>query len=94
MAATVMVCRKCKGHERILRYLEKHADADVTTVRCQKVCDSPVAGLCVDGCWEWFGPVTKLAQLDALAKLADGKRSVPKPLKKCRSRDRSGCSPR
>ncbi len=91
---TVFVCRKCKQHECILRYLEKQTDACVKTVRCQKVCDSPVAGLRVDGRWEWFGPVDGPKQLKALASLVAGDASIPKPLKKCRSRGRSGAAPR
>jgi hypothetical protein len=91
---TVLVCRKCKGHECIVAYLEKHSDAAVTTVRCQKVCDSPAAGLRVDGDWEWFGPVKGPKRLEALARLADGASAIPKPLQKCRSRSRSGSRPR
>ncbi|MGH2721349.1 MAG: hypothetical protein ACRDJO_07075 [Actinomycetota bacterium] len=90
----VLVCRKCKGHECIVAYLERHTGATVRTVRCQKVCDSPVAGLRVEGDWEWFGPVRGPKQLKALARLADGAPAVPKPLQKCRSRSRAGCSPR
>jgi hypothetical protein len=91
---TVLVCRKCKQHECIVQYLQKQTGAGVRIVRCQKVCDSPVAGLRVDGRWEWFGPLEKAKQLEALGRLVDGETSIPKPLKKCRSRDRSGCSPR
>ena len=91
---TVFVCRKCKQHECIVRYLGKHTDVCVKTVRCQKVCDSPVAGLRVEGRWEWFGSVEDPKQLKALASLAQGETSIPKPLKKCRSRDRSGSCPR
>lgn len=91
---TVFVCRKCKQHESIVRYLEKQTDVCVKTVRCQKVCDSPVAGLRVDGRWEWFGPVEKPKQLEALGALAEGGTIIPKALKKCRSRDRSGSGPR
>ena len=91
---TVLVCRKCKRHECIVEYLQKRTDASVKTVRCQKVCDSAVAGLQVHGRWEWFGSVGKPKQLEALACLVDGETSIPDSLKKCRSRDRSGCSPR
>ena len=91
---TVFVCRKCKQHECIVRYLEKHTDACVKTARCQKVCDSPVAGLRVDGRWEWFGSLEKAKQLEALAALAEGEASIPKALRKCRSKDRSGSVPR
>jgi hypothetical protein len=91
---TVFVCRKCKEHECIVRYLQKQTDACVKTVRCQKVCDSPVAGLRVDGRWEWFGPLEEPKQLKALAGLVEGEASIPKPLKKCRSHGRSGSGPR
>ncbi len=88
------MCRKCKGHECIVAYLEKCTDATVRTARCQKVCDSPSAGLRVEGEWEWFGPVKGDKRLKAFARLADGAAEIPKPLQKCRSRSRSGCSPR
>jgi hypothetical protein len=91
---TVIVCRKCKQHESIVRYLEKQTDACVRTARCQKVCDSPVAGLRVDGRWEWFGDLDGPKQLKALASLVEGEVSIPKALKKCRDRGRSGSPPR
>jgi hypothetical protein len=90
----VFVCRKCKGHECVVTFLAKHTAASVKTVRCQKVCKGPVAGVKLDGRWEWFGSLKRTNQLEAVAGLTEGAASVPKPLQKCRSRDRSGCPPR
>jgi hypothetical protein len=91
---TVLVCRKCKGHQRIVEYLEEHAAGPIKTVRCQKVCESPVAGLRVDGRWEWFASLRSPKTIKALTHLAGDPSSVPKQLEKCRSRGRSGCGPR
>ncbi len=93
---TVLVCRKCKGSDRVVDFLATHSRANVKTVRCQKVCEGPVAGLLVKGRMEWFGRLKGSKQLVAIASLAGtaspGK--VPKGLRKRMSQDRSGCRPR
>lgn len=92
----VIVCRKCDHHGQVIDYLAKNTNADIKTVRCQKVCEGPVAGLKVDGRMEWFEEMDGKPQLKALACLA-GQRpasKMPKILKKCRFRERSGCLPR
>lgn len=92
----VYLCRKCKGSDAVAGYLRRETPATVTTVRCQKVCESPVAGLQVDGRMEWFERVDGPKALRALASLASGwaPDQLPKCLKKRRSKKRSGHPPR
>lgn len=92
----VYLCRKCKGSDAVAGYLRRETSATVTTVRCQKVCESPVAGLQVDGRMEWFERVDGPKALQALASLASGwvPEQLPKCLKKRRSKKRSGHPPR
>lgn len=94
--ALVYLCRKCKGSEAVAGYLRRETPATVTTVRCQKVCESPVAGLEVDGRMEWFERADGPKALNALALLASGRApgQLPKCLKKRRSKKRSGRAPR
>ncbi|MEX2587389.1 MAG: hypothetical protein WD602_05265 [Actinomycetota bacterium] len=77
-------------------YLHEHSGATVQTVRCQKVCESPVAGLRIDGRMEWFERVDGPKALRALASLASGwaPDQLPKSLRKRRSKKRSGRPPR
>ena len=92
----VVVCRKCKGHEKLIGFLQRHTRAEVRTVRCQKVCEEPVAGLRVDGRMEYFEQLDGSKQLEAMAELLGQKppTTLPKALKKRRSRERSGRPPR
>jgi hypothetical protein len=92
----VLVCRKCKRSEDVLKFLLRRTDASVRTVRCQKVCEGPVAGLHVDGRMEWFERMDGAKPLKAMVELLSQKppTKLPKPLKKRRSRERSGCQPR
>ena len=92
----VLVCRKCKGSEDVVKFLLKRTNASVRTVRCQKVCEGPVAGLRLDGRMEWFERMDGGKPLKAMAELLLQKppTKLPKPLKKRRSRERSGCLPR
>ncbi|MGQ0678598.1 MAG: hypothetical protein ACT4OM_02885 [Actinomycetota bacterium] len=89
----MLVCRKCAGHEEVVDFLRKKTRATVKTVRCQKVCASPVAGIKVDGRLEWFEKMDSTKRLKALACLTKPKppAKIPKVLKKRRSKDRSGC---
>lgn len=92
---TVLVCRKCKGSDKVVEFLAAHSRANVKTVRCQKVCEGPVAGLSLQGRMEWFGRLKGPKQLEAMAALTNGgKKKVPKTLRKRLSEDRSGCRPR
>lgn len=93
---TVMVCRKCKNSSDVVDYLTSHTRTNVKTVRCQKVCEGPVAGVVVRGRMEWFGKLKGKKQLAALARLVgqSSPAKVPKALRKRRSKERSGCRPR
>jgi hypothetical protein len=92
----VLVCRKCKKSEDVVKFLLRRTKASVRTVRCQKVCESPVAGLLVAGRMEWFERMDGAKALKTMAELLLQKppSKLPKPLKKRRSRERSGCLPR
>lgn len=92
----VLVCRKCDGSDKVLAFLCARTKAMVRTVRCQKVCEGPVAGLRVNGRMEWFERMDGRKPLEAMAELLLQRPPVklPKPLKKRRSRERSGHLPR
>src|ERR671928_791034 len=91
-ARTVFVCRECKHHGRVEKYLREHSEARVKLVGCQKVCQEPAAGLRVRGRMEWFGRLDSPARLKALAALlrGSGKAGLPGALEKVRSSKRSG----
>ena len=91
---TVLVCRKCKGSDKVVDFLKTHSKANVKTVRCQKVCEGPVAGLFIKGRMEWFGRLKGSKQLVAIAELTFSPDKVPKTLRKRMSQDRSGCKAR
>lgn len=93
---TVMVCRKCKGSKRVVTFLATQTRATVRTVRCQKVCEGPVAGLSIGGRMEWFGRLKGPKQLRALERLVtvSSPAKIPKTLRKRLSEERSGRRPR
>lgn len=45
-------CRHHAAHDHLRQQL--HAVADVSEVRCQRICRGPVAGANVNGSLEWF----------------------------------------
>ena len=95
MSAVVYVCTKCKRHECLVDFLADHTDAKVRTVRCQKICKSPVAGFEVNGRMEWFARLNKAKPMAALAKAVDrGGAKLPKALEKRRWTKHSGRPPR
>lgn len=89
---TVLVCRKCKGSDKVVDYLSSQTRASVKTVRCQKVCEGPVAGIAIRGKMEWFGRMKGNKALTAMAALANvsSPKKVPKPLRKRVCVERSG----
>jgi hypothetical protein len=95
-ARSVFVCRECKHHGRVEKFLRENSDAKVRLVGCQKVCQEPAAGLRVNGRMEWFGRLDSPGALKALAGLvgASGKVHPPAVLVKLRSSKRSGRPPR
>jgi hypothetical protein len=92
----VFVCTKCKHNECIVGPLLKYTDVKVRGVRCQKVCDHPVAGLVVNGRFEWFGRLDRAKPMAGLIELVrhGGNAKVVRPLAKRRSAKRSGRPPR
>ncbi len=81
-------CRKPrKGFRKLLMALED--EARVERVKCQKICDGPVAGLSVRGCIVWFGELDSRKRRDALLELIQTGR-LPRCLKKRRAPKRSG----
>lgn len=93
---TVLVCRKCDGHEKVAGYLAAETRASIKTVRCQKVCKGPVAAISVRGRMEYFGRLKSGKSLAAMARLANqsSPRKIPKPLRKRLCKQRSGSRPR
>ncbi len=92
----MFVCRECKHHGRVAKFLGGRPDVKVKLVGCQKICEEPAAGLVVNGRIEWFGRLDSAAALKAIGRLVDasGKGPVPAQLEKLRSSKRSGRSPR
>lgn len=91
-AVTVAVCRKCEQHACLERILSDRDGVEVERVRCQKICNGPVAGLPVDGRMEWFERVDGIKQIAALVRLAHHgpHERIPKPLRRHRVRSRAG----
>lgn len=89
---TVLVCRKCKGSDKVVDFLSSQTRASIRTVRCQKVCEGPVAGVSIRGRMEWFGRMKGNKALTAMAALANvsSPKKVPKPLRKRVCPERSG----
>lgn len=90
---TVLVCRKCKGSDKVVDFLATQTRANVKTVRCQKVCEGPVAGLSIRGRLEWFGKMKGPKALSAMAALTSVStpKKIPKTLRKRLAHERSGC---
>jgi hypothetical protein len=89
---TVMVCRKCKGSDKVVDFLSSETRASIKTVRCQKVCEGPVAGISIRGKMEWFGKMKGKKTLTAMAALANvsSPKKIPKQLRKRVCLERSG----
>lgn len=89
---TVLVCRKCKGSEKVVDFLTTQTHASVKTVRCQKVCEGPVAGISIRGKLEWFERMKGKKALTAMAALTNtsSPKKVPKQLRKRVCLERSG----
>jgi hypothetical protein len=92
VGATVVVCRKCKGHKCLTDFLLTKTEAAVQGVRCQKICSGPIAGVAVAGRMEWFERVDKAKAMVGVAQLATkpGSAKVPKALRKERVGKHSG----
>lgn len=76
---TVLVCRKCKAHRKLLRGLEEQDGVRVEEVRCQGICKGAVAGVEVDGTMTWLRRVRGGKDVRAVAKLARRADTGPVP---------------
>lgn len=89
---TVAVCRKCEDHACLERILSDRKGISVERVRCQKICDGPVAGVVVDGRMEWFAKIAGVKEIAALVRMT--RRAphdrIPKPLRRRRVKARAG----
>ena len=84
----VYLCRgsDCRGRDRRKLRDALPGGVAVVDVRCQSICDGPVAGFEVDGRLEWFERLDGRRVREAFAELVDGgrvrgrlaKRRVPK----------------
>ncbi len=64
--------------------------ADVADVRCQRVCDGPLAGAAIDGSLEWFCRMDSEKARRQLVDLVAGSGRLRQGLKKRRVKKRSG----
>jgi hypothetical protein len=97
MPPSVYVCRKCKGHNCVIDFLEEMTAARIEPVKCQKVCDGALVGFEIDGRLEWFARVAKPKPLVAIAKTLEARpagANLRKPLAKRRVIDHIGRPPR
>ena len=81
----VYLCKgsSCRKQRKAFRRLEAALEgaARLQPVKCQKICDGPVAGLVVDGSLQWFEELTSRKRTDAfLSAVRTGE--VPAKLKK------------
>lgn len=75
-------CRKPrKGFRKLLSALQ--GEARVERVKCQKICDGPVAGMSVGGCIVWFGELDSRKRRDALLELVQTGRLPSRLEKRC-----------
>jgi hypothetical protein len=81
-------CRECRGYDALREALDDVAD--VTEVRCQRICDGPVAGAAVNGSLEWFGRLNSDKARRQLVDLVAGSGRLRGSLEKRRERKRSG----
>ena len=73
----------CRKERTAFRRLEAalEGEARVKPVKCQKICDGPVAGVSVDGTLQWFEELDSRKRTDAfLSVVRTGE--VPAKLKK------------
>jgi len=89
----IYICNEsdCAKDKKKLRNLKKtvSAEAKIKTVKCQKICEGPVAGTLIDGNVVWFERITTAKHREALLRLLQtGK--VNKLLKKHECKKRSG----
>ena len=87
----VYLCRgsDCRGGKRRRLRDALPRGTRVVDVRCQSICDGPVAGYVVDGRLEWFERLSGRRSREAFAELVAGGRMRDR-LKRRRVRSRRG----
>jgi len=89
----VFVCRgsSCRRHKACEDLRDCLATvAELTDVRCQRVCDGPVVGTDVDGSLEWFKRMDSEKAQRHLVDLVAGSGRLRRSLKKRRVAKRAG----
>lgn len=81
-------CRHDKGFHELCQQLE--AVADISEVRCQRICDGPVAGAAVNGSLEWFERLRSEKAQGAFVEFVAGSGHMRHTLEKRRIAKRSG----
>ena len=90
---TVFVCRgsSCRHHKGYDELRSAIGEvADVADVRCQRVCDGPLAGAAIEGSLGWFKGVDSEKARRQLVDLVAGSGRLRQSLKKRRVKKRSG----
>jgi hypothetical protein len=69
----VYLCKggSCRKERKAFRRLEAalEGEARVQHVKCQKICEGPVAGVAVDGTLQWFDALDSRKRTDAFLSL-------------------------
>ena len=81
----------CAKDKKKLKNLKKTlgTNAKIKAVKCQKICDGPVAGVIIDGNLNWFENLSSAKHRESLLRLIQtGK--VNKTLKKHTNKKRAG----
>ena len=81
-------CRHEKGFQELSERLV--GVADISEVRCQRICDGPVAGAAVNGALEWFKRVRTEKVQARFVDLVAGSGKMRHSLEKRRVEKRSG----
>ena len=90
---TVFVCHgsRCRRHEAHDELRERLGSvADLSAVRCQRICRGPVAGAAVNGSLEWFERLRSKKVQVQLVDLVAGSGRMRHNLEKRRVAKRSG----
>ena len=90
---TVFVCRgsSCRHHHAHDELRERlGVVADVSDVRCQRICDGPVVGVAINGSLEWFERVASEKSQHQMVDLVSGGGRIRRTLEKRRVGKRAG----
>lgn len=81
-------CSDSKGYDELRERLE--LVADISEVRCQRICDGPVVGAAINGSLEWFERVKSEKAQKQFVDLVAGSGQMRHSLEKRRVGKRSG----